>query len=116
VSPRVYLFALMPGGKRPVVVAWCGRCIPGTPILMDSENLRAWKDARFVAGPWWLVECESAEAGRACITAFQRASFEDWDDRRGVVETVALPKATAPQNIYRGAEKIGRIIDSGEAR
>jgi hypothetical protein len=62
-APRTYLFALMPGGKRPVAVA--------------RGNAASWQ-IEFYGRPlancaaWWLVECESAEAGRLTVERFER--------------------------------------------
>jgi hypothetical protein len=81
---RVYLFADF--GKGPRVVAKCSGYIPngGRPyIRLDEHNLRAWRDSHLAPDAefqvrtgkvraWWLVECDSAEAGRALIEGPRR--------------------------------------------
>jgi hypothetical protein len=68
---RVYLFALMPGGKRPAVVS----------VSASEADFRA-KNPTFPGAyrfPYWLIECESAEAGRRLIEAFRHEpNGDEW--------------------------------------
>jgi len=64
------------------------------------------KDPRPTARRWWLVECESAEAGRAAIKAFERP-LKDYES-----------PSVLPCAVKSASGIVGRILDSGtnEAR
>jgi hypothetical protein len=110
---RVYLFALMPGGKRPESFGAVMHTPPGevcvAPFGREHSSVRGdlnqgeenwyhptYRQGRAMADAlsWWLVECESAEAGREIIN----------------------PPPRFHRSGLANAEPRGRILDSGGAR
>jgi hypothetical protein len=96
-APRTYLFALMPGGKRPVVVA------VGKEARWQVQYYGKNPSATGNAHRWFLVECESAEAGRKVIQEFEWASRPM---RTMMLEGIAIAKEDE-------SGPLGRILASG---
>lgn len=133
-SARVYLFADFGKGPRVVKFWEAGESGPGHFRFLSAPRDLVEADFRCLPGskgsgvtasgiPVWLVECESAEAGRACITCWTSPRYSGLADRRGPhiyrdreSGTESAYVFGSHQDAYRaGYELVGTILASGGA-